>query len=201
MKVIGITGGVGCGKSEVLSFIASHYKCKVYLADRVAEQLQRKGTKCYERLVALLGEGILAKDGEIDRPSMARVIFSDEGLLQKVNEIVHPMVMEYVREQIRLEREKGEAELFFIEAALLIETGYKAVVDEMWYIYSTQQIRRERLKASRGYSEEKITSIMEAQLSEEAFSENCDFVIDNSGALADTHQTIKKRLEEFTWVQ
>lgn len=83
MKVIGITGGVVCGKSEVLSFIASHYKCKVYLADRVAEQLQRKGTKCYERLVALLGEGILAKDGEIDRPSMARVIFLMKGSYRK----------------------------------------------------------------------------------------------------------------------
>jgi len=201
MKVIGITGGVGCGKSEVLSYIATHYKCKVYLADKVAAQLQRKGNKCYERLVALLGEGILGADGEIDRPAMAKIIFADDELLQEVNRIVHPLVYDFILNEITTEREKGELELFFIEAALLIEAGYKTVVDEMWYIYSTQEVRRQRLVKSRGYSQEKITDIMESQLSEEEFRKNCDFVIDNSGSLEVTHQTIRRRLEEFTWVQ
>ena len=201
MKVIGITGGVGCGKSEVLSYIAAHYKCKVYLADKVAAQLQKKGNTCHERLVELLGEEILGVDGEIDRPAMARIIFADDGLLQEVNHIVHPLVYDFILEEIKREREKGELELFFIEAALLIEAGYKTVVDEMWYIYSTQEVRRKRLEDSRGYSRKKITDIMESQLSEEEFRKNCDYVIDNSGSLEVTHQTIKKRLEEFTWVQ
>ena len=77
MKVIGITGGVGSGKSAVLSAIKETYNCKVLLADEIANALKKKGEACYEPLVELLGEGILGKDGEIDNPKMAQVIFGD----------------------------------------------------------------------------------------------------------------------------
>lgn len=200
MKLIGITGGVGSGKSQVLSFIREHYLCEIYLADEVAHIVQRKGHACYEEIVRLLGEDILGADGEIDRKSMAAKIFADESLLNRVNEIVHPRVEEFIREKIREANQQGEVELFFIEAALLIEAGYGHIVDEMWYIYTREDVRRARLKESRGYSEEKISQIMASQLSEEEFRANCDFVIDNSGTLEDTHLAIKQRLEEYTWL-
>ena len=95
--------------------------------------------------------------------------------------------------------ENPDIELFFVEAALLIEAGYKELVNEMWYIYADSNVRRKRLMYSRGYSEEKIQNIMDNQLTEEEFREACDFVIDNSGLLADSYRQIDKKLEAFTW--
>lgn len=199
MKFIGITGGIGAGKSEVLKYIKQHYRCEIYLADEVAHMVKEPGTKCYEQIVGLLGADVLQKDGQIDKAKMAQKIFADEAVLEQVNAIVHPAVQEFLMERLEQARSNPEVELFFVEAALLIEAGYGELVDELWYIYADERVRRERLRLSRGYSEEKIDSIMEKQLTEEAFRKHCDFVIDNSGLLEDSIQQIKDKLEAFTW--
>ncbi len=199
MRLIGITGGVGAGKSEILEFISKHYKCEIYLADQVAHELKEPGQICYNQLVELMGEGILGKDGRIDRSIMASYIFIDNSLLQKVNELVHPAVQNYLLKKIKDAQNNPEIELFFIEAALLIEAGYKDILDEIWYIYANESEREKRLRRSRGYTPEKIANIMEKQLSEEAFRNACDFVIDNSGSLTDSYKKIEQKLEAFTW--
>lgn len=199
MLFIGITGGVGVGKSEILKYIREHYKCEIYLADEVAHLVKEPGTECYDRLVQLLGENVLGPDGQIDKNAMAGKIFVNPYLLNKVNEIIHPAVKEYLLTRLREAREKKNVELFFVEAALLIEAGYKPLVDEMWYIYATEDVRRKRLKEARGYSDEKIAGIIQNQLSEEHFRKECDFVIDNSGELADSYRQIDKKLEAYTW--
>lgn len=196
---IGITGGIGAGKSEILSYIRKHYKCEIYLADEVAHEVKRPGTECYRALVDLLGKEIIDPDGQIDKARMAEKIFADASLLEKVNQLIHPAVKVYLLEHLEKARDAGEVELFFVEAALLIECGYGELVDEMWYIYADEQVRRERLKKARGYSEEKIENIMAKQLPEQKFRENCDFVIDNSGELADSYRQIDRKLEAFTW--
>lgn len=196
---IGITGGIGAGKSEILSYIRKHYKCEIYLADEVAHEVKRPGTECYRALVDLLGKEIINPDGQIDKARMAEKIFADASLLEKVNQLIHPAVKVYLLEHLEKARAAGEVELFFVEAALLIECGYGELVDEMWYIYADEQVRRERLKKARGYSEEKIENIMAKQLPEQKFRENCDFVIDNSGELADSYRQIDRKLEAFTW--
>jgi len=201
MRLIGITGGVGAGKSTILEYIKAHYLCRIYLADEVAHVVKEPGQPCYKALVTLLGPGILAENGEIHRGRMAEKIFGDENLLEQVNGIVHPAVRIYLLERIRQAREDGRVELFFIEAALLIECGYREIVDEMWYIYAGEDARRERLRESRGYSPEKIRQIMGSQLTEEAFRAGSDFVIDNSGAPEDSFRQIRGRLEEYTWRQ
>ena len=114
---------------------------------------------------------------------MARRIFSEPDLLQKVNNLVHPAVKEYILSSFAEEKEAGVLDFFVVEAALLIECGYGENVDAMWYIYCDENERRRRLKASRGYSDEKIDNILKSQLSEQTFRENADVVIDNSGAL------------------
>lgn len=200
MRLIGVTGGVGAGKSEILNYIKKHYKCRIYLADEVAHLVKVKGEDCYYELVALLGEDILQPDGEINKSAMAAKIFADDELLERVNEIVHPQVRIYLEKRIKEAQEDSNIEIMFIEAALLIEAGYKELVDELWYIYADVEVRKKRLMSSRGYSEEKIRQIMEAQLSEEVFRQECDFVIDNSGTLADSYRQIRKKLKGFTWV-
>lgn len=201
MKFIGITGGVGAGKSEILKYIKKHYKCEIYLADEVAHTVKEPGTACYERLVALLGKDILQPDGAIDKGRMAAKIFADPDLLEQVNRIVHPAVKEFLLEKLIAARFNPEIELFFVEAALLIEAGYSELVDEMWYVYASEEVRRARLRASRGYSDAKIDGIMDSQLTEDDFRAACDFVIDNSGALEDSIRRIKEKLEAFTWLE
>ncbi len=199
MLFVGITGGVGAGKTEILKYIKAHYKCEIYLADEVAHLVKLPGTECFKALVRLLGEDVLGRDGQIDKGVMAGKIFADADILEQVNEIVHPAVREYLLQQLEVARRSGEVELFFVEAALLIEAGYGPLVDEMWYIYADREVRAKRLREARGYSEEKIAQIMRNQLSEEEFREGCDFVIDNSGDLADSYRQIDKKLEAYTW--
>lgn len=199
MRFIGITGGVGAGKTEILNYIKKHYKCEIYLADRVAKQLQEPGAECFEALVGLLGEEIKTSEGCLDRGKMAERIFADPILLGQVNDIVHPAVKKYLLSQLERARKSGRTELFFVEAALLIETGYRQLVDELWYIYADEAVRRRRLAGERGYSEDKITQIMSRQLAEDKFRESCDFVIDNSGSLEESYRQIDIKLEAFTW--
>lgn len=197
MKVIGITGGVGSGKSELLFYIKEHYCCEIVFADSLAKELQEPGEACYAPLVSLLGEEILGADKRISKEKMAEKIFGKEELLKKVDEMVHPPVVSEIKKRIAAAAEEGKISLFFVEAALLIENGFDKICDEMWYIYAREDVRRERLSLSRGYTKEKTDAIMEKQLSEEAFCSACQVVIDNSGPLADSIRQIEKVLEAY----
>ena len=197
MKLIGITGGVGAGKTMVLGLLKELCRCRVLLADEVGNEVKLPGQPCYERLVQLLGRQVLAEDGTIDKKKMAGLIFSDPALLDRVNGIIHPEVKRYILTQVDEERRKGEADYFFLEAALLIECGYGELLDELWYIHADAAVRMERLKKSRGYSEEKIRQIFESQLSEEEFRRHCSVVIENNGDLEKTRLQLQAALERL----
>ena len=194
MKLIGITGGIGAGKTAVLSLLKELCRCRVLLADDAGNEVKLPGQPCYERLVALLGQEVLAEDGTIDRKKMAALIFSDHALLEQVNGIIHPEVKRYILQEVQKEREKGEADYFFVEAALLIECGYGAILDELWYVHADEAVRAARLKESRGYSEGKIRQIMESQLGEEEFRAHCGVVIENNGDLQETRRQLEAAL-------
>lgn len=200
MITIGITGGVGCGKSKVLDYIRDNYNCRIILADDIGNKVKEPGESCYQPMIDLFGEDIIDKNdplGNFDKKMIAQKIFSDQSLLLKINEIIHPAVKEYFLKEKEMETQKGEIDFLFLEAALLIECGYNQYVDEMWYIFADESVRRERLRTSRNYSDEKIDSIMKSQLSEEEFRANSDYVIDNSGNLEDTYKQIKNIMSKF----
>lgn len=197
MKIIGITGGIGAGKTEVLSYIRSKYNCEIILADEVAHKVKEPGESCYAELIQLLGKEIAEPDGRIDRKAMAEKIFADESLLIKVNGLIHPAVKKYILKRIDEAAALQKTDFLFIEAALLIEDGYMDIADELWYIFAKEDIRRERLKRSRGYSDEKIKGILSRQLSEEEYIRHCKVFIDNSGNLQETYKQIDEKLEEY----
>ena len=109
-----------------------------------------------------------------------------------MNEIVHPAVIRRVKEDIAQKTEEG-ASLYVVEAALLPDAG-KELCDELWYIYTKEDVRRERLKASRGYTDERITRMIASQPGEERFRSACSAVIDNSGDFEDTKRQIGEKL-------
>ena len=190
MRTIGITGGVGAGKSELLAYIEKNYNSRILLADTVGHLVKEPGQPCYEKLVALLGKEILFPDGQIDRKAMAEKIFADPELLGKVNGMLHPAVETYILEQIHLEKVRGTREFFFVEAALLIEEHYDEICDELWYIYTREEIREARLMESRGYSREKVQQIFSSQLKEAEYRKHCSVVIDNNEGLEEMQRQI-----------
>ena len=197
MKFIGITGGVGAGKSAILEYIAANYNAKVMLADEIAHDLMMPGTKCYDTIKAEFAKAqIFLADGNIDRPRMAQVIFNDAGKRERMNEIVHPAVKDYILEIYREEQEKGELEYLILEAALLIEEHYDEICDELWYIYTSEENRRQRLKENRGYSDEKIDTIFKSQLTEEVYRKYCKVVIDNNHEPEAAFLQIRQQLDE-----
>lgn len=191
MKIIGITGGVGVGKTQALSFIEKHYCCKIIRADEAAHLLYEPGGECYKRIVQLLGCEILNSDDTVNKVKMAEIIFNNKELKEEVNRIIHPAVKRYILGQIAYEKEKGSVDYFFIEAALLIEEQYDQIADELWYIHSDAAIRKKRLAESRQYSAQRTEDIMNGQLSEEEFRKHCKVVISNNGSLEETYKQIK----------
>lgn len=194
MKTIGITGGIGAGKSEVTRYIEKHYNAKVIYADEVAHLLEKPGHECYAEIVKLLGKDILDSEGFIVNSKMAEKIFNNDELKGKVNEIIHPAVKKYILETIESKRQAGDYDYLVVEAALLLEEGYKSILDELWYVRADEDIRRERLRNNRGYSDAKIDAIFAAQLSDEAFINNCDVVIDNSKTIVDFERQIDEKM-------
>lgn len=195
MRKIGITGGVGAGKSTVLAYLEKMPETSVYQADLIAYELQLPGQMCYDKIIGHFGREILKDDGFIDRNRLASLIFSNDSERMALNALVHPAVNRKIEALIEKETQKG-TKVFVLEAALLTEEYYRTILDEIWYIYATEAVRRERLRQTRYYSEEKITGIMQAQASEEEFRKKCDIVIDNSGAFADTVIQIEKVMKK-----
>ena len=128
---------------------------------------------------------------------MATAIFGDVKKLEKVNKILHPAVNTFIINIVDEERLKNRIDFVFVEAALLIENGYKNIVDELWYIYADEDTRRKRLKDTRGYSDEKIDGIFAQQLNDETYRLNADFVIDNSKDLESASEQINSKLGEW----
>ena len=195
MKFIGITGGVGAGKSAILDYLDKKEGVKVILADQVAHLLMEPGKECYNRIVECFKEDDLLDDNAcFDRFKLANVIFSDERKRDTLNGIVHPAVKEYIKDIYALEKKKGKLKLLVLEAALLIEEDYDEICDELWYIYTSRENRRNRLKSSRGYSDEKVDNIFNSQLSENEYRNACKEVIDNNGSLEETYNQIESAL-------
>lgn len=197
MKFIGITGGAGAGKSEILRFIEKNYPAKIVLADELAHDLTRPGTECYRRIQEKFAkEDIFLEQEGLDSAKLAALIFSDSKKRLALNRIVHPAVKGEILRMAEEEREKGKFAYLFFEAALLIEEGYDTICDELWYIYASRQERRRRLRVSRGYSDEKIDAIFDSQLSEEEYRRRCRVTIDNDGAFDDARRQIEMAFKE-----
>ena len=170
MKVLGITGGVGSGKSTVLNYLKESYGAYLIECDEVARQLQEPGETCYRPMIELFGKQAVKPDNTIDRSE-------DRLLREKLNAIVHPAVKQRVRQLIA---EHADYPLIVVEAALLLDDHYDEICDEIWYIYADEDARRMRLKSSRGYSDERITSMFRSQRSDASFRSLCALTIDNS---------------------
>lgn len=187
MKVIGITGGVGAGKSRILSILKTDYQAEIIQADEVAKELEEPGKEGYQRLTEMFGKRILAADGRIDRACLASIIFQDEEALQKVNAVIHPLAWNEIKQRIS----QSDAPIVAVEAALFDESS-KDFCQELWFVDTSEEHRIERLMENRGYSRQKCLDIMANQKDRESFLKFADVVIDNNGSVEAVQEQIAK---------
>lgn len=192
-KVIGITGGVGAGKSTVLNILREEYQARIILTDEVGHDLMLPGGACYSEILQLMGEEVLSPDGTFDKKKLGQRIFNDREMQKQVNAIVHPVVRQRVKEEI----ENSKNTLIVVESALLMEANLDSLCDEVWYVYVSTQERVKRLYEQRGYSEVKSYSIIQNQLSHEAFRRQSDRLIDNGSSREYTRRQIREFMAEI----
>ncbi|MBO7354094.1 MAG: dephospho-CoA kinase [Lachnospiraceae bacterium] len=189
MRVIGLTGGVGSGKSYVAGVICRYFPVIHINTDDIARRQMMKGGPSYALVLEWLGDGILRPDGQIDRSKVADIVFNDDEKLQKLNSITHPLVTREVMRIIDLV-DRGEVmsmmygrpqkyKAVLVETAILKEAGYDAFCTDIWYVYAPKEERIGRLILSRGYSREYAESVISSQADDEEFRSYCTGVIDN----------------------
>ena len=189
MRIIGVTGGVGAGKSTVLALLKEEYGAELLMADTIGKERQEPGGACYAPMKELFGEGCLLPDGTFDRKQIAAQIFADEVRKEKLNAIVHPAVRAEIERRLGILAWEGQP-IAVIESAILYEAGYETMCDEVWVITADPEVRIRRLMESRGYTKEKCVQIMENQPPEEKIRELADHVIENNTDLA----AVKKQI-------
>lgn len=196
MKVYGITGGAGTGKSEVIKMLQENFGGCVIMSDEVARELMQKGNISYQLIVEYFGRDILMDDGEIDRKKLADHVFNNKEALEKLNSMTHPYVKDEIRKLIAEAEASGECRFVALESAILLECGYEDICDEFWYVYTKPEIRRQRMKETRNYSDEKVDSVMSNQQPDEVFFKQCSFVIKNNTTLSDVYDQLKEKLDQ-----
>ena len=194
MRIIGITGGIGSGKSAVLELLKNNFNAFIIKADDVAKETMEIGHAGYNKVLEIFGEQILDNDKNIVREKLAEIVFSNKNKLIVLNSIIHPLVKKLITEQIGQLKCEETYDYIFIEAALLIEDHYEILCDELWYIYASEDVRIQRLKASRGYDDNKIKEVFKNQLRPEEFKRHCKTIINNNKKLDDTLLQIKTLL-------
>lgn len=194
MKVIGITGGIGSGKSIVAKILMEQYNAVFLDTDQIAKEQMEPGGVSYQGVVEYFGRSVLQEDGFIHRVKLAEIVFQDEEKLLKLNQLTHPNVIRRVQELIDEMRNENSIPYVVMETALMIEAQMESTCDEVWYVYTPEDARRQRLKASRNYSDEKIDAIFMKQKKEEEFFAHFHKVIRNTGDMALLEKEIKNLL-------
>lgn len=193
MKILGITGGIGSGKTLVLNIFKENYNAEIIEADRLGHELMEPGRAVYNNVVSYFGRDILGKDDTIDRKKLGGIVFADKDKLRKLNGLSHPVIRDEILRIIDEGRNRG-TELLVLEAALLIEEGYSNLCDHMVYVYSPVEIRINRLMEYRGFDRERALAVISSQKPEKYYRDNCDLVIDNSGDRFQTEENIRQMM-------
>ena len=199
MLSVGLTGGIGCGKSTVAAMM-SELGCRVLNADRMAHALIAPGEPAYDEIRRQFGPDVLAADGSVDRARLAAVVFADAAKLARLNAIVHPLVLrELDRELERLSRIDPHG-VAVIEAALLIESGYNQRLDRLVLVTCTREQQLERLTNpafGRAMSREQAEKRIAAQMPLEEKRKLAHDEIDCSGSLEYTKRQVRMLVEQF----
>ncbi|MCI9078252.1 MAG: dephospho-CoA kinase [Lachnospiraceae bacterium] len=188
MFVIGITGGVGSGKSLVAKLASRKYNAGLLIADKLGHVVMEPGRPAFNKIIEMFGSSILGQDGSIDRKKLADIVFNNDKAWSGMNSIIHPEVMMYIENYIGSRRDQEG--YIILETAIMYETGCDRFCNEIWYVYVPEDARIKRLSENRGYTEEKSRSIIKKQKPDSFFMERAGRIIDNTGSIKDLENII-----------
>jgi dephospho-CoA kinase len=194
MRTIGLTGGIGSGKSEVARGFAAR-GAVVIDADALAREVVAPGTEGLAEVVGRFGEDVLHADGSLDRERLGEIVFADEAELAALNAIVHPRVAARTEELINAAAEDA---VVVYDVPLLVENGLESGFDTVVVVDAPVEVQLHRLTTVRGMSTQQAEARIGAQASRESRRAVADIVIDNSGSLAELHETVAKVWRELT---
>ena len=194
-QVIGITGGIGCGKSAVMTLLKENYQAALLLTDEIAHDLMKPGEKNYKEIVKTFGSSVLQPDKQIDRKKLGAIVFSERKKLMLLNSITHPAVIEETKKRIDQCQKDPACKIICLESALLIDTDLEKMCDTIWYIFADQEARISRLIEGRGYTRQYCEEVIGKQSSEETYKKRADVILDNSHSIEQTAKQIKQYLK------
>jgi dephospho-CoA kinase len=182
MKVIGLTGGIGSGKSTVSRFLGE-LGAVIIDVDKVGHD-DLKNPEIRQEIIAAFGERVLTPAGDIDRSRLGNIVFGDAEALERLNRIMHPRMHDMIKAQLEDYRKRGVA-VVVLEAPLLVEAGGTSMVDEVWVMVSPETTVLKRLRERSGLSESETLARIHSQISSEERVKHADVIIDNDGSLGE----------------
>jgi len=189
-RVIGLTGGMGSGKSTVSQLLAE-FGAVIIDADKVGHEAYQPNTKTWQELVATFGQQIVAQDGTIDRKKLGAIVFGSPEQLTRLNSIVHPRMFEMMKERIEQYRRQG-VKVVVLDAAILFEANWTPLVDTIWVVVASELVVITRAKARTGLPEEQIRSRLSSQMSNEERTKRANVVIHNDGTFEDLRAKVRE---------
>jgi dephospho-CoA kinase len=195
MLVVGLVGGIGSGKTTAAG-ILGELGAEVVHADLVGHEVYRPGTDGFAQVVAAFGREVIGVDGTIDRKQLGSIVFRDPSALERLNAIVHPLIKREIAKRIADARQRGGVPAFVVEAAILLEAGWRSLVDEVWLVSAGRDQVVDRLRAERGLAADEVDARRARQMNEAERRKAADVVVDNQGTL----DALRARLGEL-WQQ
>ena len=189
MKVIGLTGSIGSGKSAISRFLAE-LGATIIEADKLGHEAYMPGTEVWREVVAAFGKQITGADGNIDREKLGKTVFGDSKAREKLNRIMHPKIYGMIKDRLE-EYRKQKAGIVVVEAPLLLEANWASLVDEIWITTASETTILKRLKERRKLSEYESLARLRSQLPLGKRLEQADVVIDTEGTLEELKVKIK----------
>lgn len=192
MLILGLTGGIGCGKSS-LSNIFRNLNISIVDADIISRKIFEDKI-LLKKVFDCFGQNIKNDDGTLNRKALGRIVFNDEEKLRELNNLTHPRIREEIMSEIDEVRKKGES-IVILDAAILVENGFIEMVDKLLVVTCKQEVQISRIKNRDNCSEQEAISRINSQMSQEEKSKYGDYIIDNSGTITELESKAHKFIE------
>ena len=190
MKVVGLTGGIAAGKSQVSSML-QELGAIIIDADAVAREIVQKGLPAWKQIKDGFGEEYLLPNGEIDREKLGELVFSHVNALARLNDITHPAIKDSIENRINKLKAQGYNGVVVVDAALLLEKGWETMVDEVWVVDAPTEQRIERLMARNRLSKDQALKRINSQMSQQERNDKAHWIILNSSDIDDLRKQVE----------
>ncbi len=190
--IIGLTGGIGSGKSTVAKILGEH-GAEIILADKVAREVVEPGMPAYQQIVDTFGKGILCDSGHIDRKKLGDIVFADPKLLKVLNGLTHSATAAKIKQELELMKGKG-AQIIVVEAVVPVKQGFLDLVDTVWVVLADEPVRVKRIMERNHYTKKEAKQRIRAQMSDEMYISHAGQIVYNNGTIDDLKEKISEVL-------